>query len=268
MSIHPFLSWLSYFFIYSFLGWVCECIYCSIPAKHFINRGFLYGSYCPIYGFGAICVIWMLEPFLARPLLLFLLGILLTSTLEYFTSWVMELCFHTKWWDYTGYFLNLHGRICIKNSLLFGILVLTVLYGIHPFILDALAWLPSYLQLGILFPLTFFFLLDGVHTIITLIHRNQIFHEMSDAMEELRSLIYAQGRSLSELLQEAFSLNDSDERIHTILQRISMKVDIPAKYAKQKKRLENAFPNQHLSHVHAGIEQFIKMVQEYYNNRK
>lgn len=268
MSMELFLNWLSYFFIYSFLGWVCECIYCSIPAKHFINRGFLYGPYCPIYGFGAISVIWLLEPFQATPLLLFLLGILLTSALEYLTSWIMELCFHTQWWDYTGYFLNLHGRICLKNSLLFGILVLCVLYGIHPLLDLAQAMVSTPLQLAMLLPLSFFFLLDGIHTIITLLHRNQIFHELTTALEELKSVLSNQGKSFSELLQEAFFLHDSDEQIHLILQRISKKLDIPAKYVKRKKRLETAFPNQHLAHVHNGMEAMIKLVQEYRRNRK
>ena len=101
------------FFAYSFLGWVCECIYCSIPAKKFINRGFLEGPYCPIYGCGAMLVIYLLTPFAAKPLLLFVAGILVTSALEYITSWLMEMFFHTKWWDYSTYPFNINGRICL-----------------------------------------------------------------------------------------------------------------------------------------------------------
>ena len=82
-----------YFFIYSFLGWVCECIYCGIGARRFINRGFLEGPYCPIYGWGALIVLYALEPFKNNLVLLFFAGMILTSLLEYATSVVMEKCF-------------------------------------------------------------------------------------------------------------------------------------------------------------------------------
>lgn len=95
--MEPIVLYTLYFMIYSFLGWICECIYCSIPAKKLINRGFLSGPYCPIYGFGATAVILALEPVLYQPILLFGCGILVTSALEYITSWAMEALFHTKW---------------------------------------------------------------------------------------------------------------------------------------------------------------------------
>ena len=75
-----------YFMIYSFLGWLCECIYCSIPEKKFINRGFLMGPYCPIYGFGALLVLYLLHPFASNIIILFLAGVIVTSILEYITS--------------------------------------------------------------------------------------------------------------------------------------------------------------------------------------
>ena len=92
-----------YFFLYSFFGWLCECIYCSIPAHTFINRGFLAGPYCPIYGCGALAVLHILDPFGFSIPLMFVMGIVVTSALEYVTSWGMEVLFHTKWWDYSSY---------------------------------------------------------------------------------------------------------------------------------------------------------------------
>ena len=121
-----------YFFLYSFFGWLCECIYCSIPAHTFINRGFLAGPYCPIYGCGALAVLHILDPFGYSIPLMFVMGIIVTSALEYVTSWGMEVLFHTKWWDYSSYPFNIHGRVCLKNSLLFGCMVLVVYYLIHP----------------------------------------------------------------------------------------------------------------------------------------
>lgn len=119
------------FFIYSFLGWVCEVIYCSVPKKRFVNRGFLYGPYLPIYGFGATFTIVLLSRFLDRWYIVFLLGMVITSTLEYITSYLLEKIFAVKLWDYSGYPLNLNGRICALNSVLFGLLCLFIMYVVN-----------------------------------------------------------------------------------------------------------------------------------------
>ena len=95
------MDYILYFFIYSMLGWVCECLYCGIGAKRFVNRGFLEGPYCPIYGWGALFVLYALRPFRDHIVLLFLAGMVGTSVLEYVTSYVMEKLFHSKWWDYS-----------------------------------------------------------------------------------------------------------------------------------------------------------------------
>lgn len=95
------------FFIYSFLGWICEIIYCSILDKKFQNRGFLYGPYCPIYGFGAMIILKVLIPFSAHPIFLFVMGMFVCSVLEYVTSYVMEKAFHLRWWDYSKHKFNI-----------------------------------------------------------------------------------------------------------------------------------------------------------------
>ena len=102
----------AYFILYAFLGWVCEDLYCGIPTKKFINRGFFYGPYCPIYGVGALLVLYPLLFVKDYPILVFVLGVIITSALEYITSWVMEILFKTRWWDYSNViklskFLNL-----------------------------------------------------------------------------------------------------------------------------------------------------------------
>lgn len=122
------------FLIYSFLGWVCECIYCSILDKKFTNRGFLSGPLCPVYGFGALLVIVVLNPLKDRWPLLFLGGFLLTSVVEYITSFLLEKLFHMAWWDYSNYKFNLNGRVCLLNSTLFGVLTVIVVKGIAPFV--------------------------------------------------------------------------------------------------------------------------------------
>ena len=99
------------FFIFSILGYISEVIYCSVPAHRFVNRGFLYGPYLPIYGSGAMIVLVLLEPVADNPLLVFLFGLILTSILEYFTSWALEKLFSVKLWDYSKHRVNINGRV-------------------------------------------------------------------------------------------------------------------------------------------------------------
>lgn len=86
-------SWFLYFIIYSVLGWAAETIYCSVPQKHFVERGFLRGPLCPIYGAGAVIILWALEPYINNIPTIFILGLILTSLLEYITSFLMEKFF-------------------------------------------------------------------------------------------------------------------------------------------------------------------------------
>ena len=106
-------QWFLWFMAYSFIGWAYESILCSIVGKRLVNRGFLNGPVCPIYGTGAVAVVWALGSFRDQVAVLFLLSAFLTTTLEYLTSWVMEKLFHARWWDYSGRLLNIHGRVCL-----------------------------------------------------------------------------------------------------------------------------------------------------------
>ncbi len=116
------------FFIYSFIGWCCEVVYCSVPKKRFVNRGFLFGPYLPIYGSGAMVVLTLLRPFHDRWYLVFIFGVLSTSLIEYVTSWALEKIFRVKLWDYSNHPININGRVCELNSTLFGLLSLFLVY--------------------------------------------------------------------------------------------------------------------------------------------
>ncbi len=116
------------FFIYSFIGWCCEVVYCSIPKRRFVNRGFMFGPYLPIYGSGAMVVLTLLRPFYDKWYLVFIFGVLSTSIIEYFTSWALEKIFKIKLWDYSKHPININGRVCELNSTLFGIMSLLLVY--------------------------------------------------------------------------------------------------------------------------------------------
>lgn len=121
-----------YWTVYAFFGWIVETSYCSFYEKKFVRRGFLVGPIIPIYAFGAMGVITLLAPYTNNPLLLFILGLVLTSALEYLTSYVMEKLFQMRWWDYSQERFNIKGRICLKNAIMFGILSVVVVHWIHP----------------------------------------------------------------------------------------------------------------------------------------
>ena len=106
---------------YSFLGWCGEMVYCSIGQRRLCEkRGFLNGPICPIYGHGAIVVLLALDGGCDSPVLTFFLGAVLTSLVEYVTSYAMEKLFHMRWWDYSRYRFHINGRVCLLNSTLFG----------------------------------------------------------------------------------------------------------------------------------------------------
>ena len=124
------------FFVYSILGYIAEVIYCSIGQRHLVNRGFLYGPWLPIYGFGGLVVKIFLEPLasinILGPLLVFILSMVLTSIIEYIGSWGLEKAFSIKLWDYSKKKVNINGRVCLLNSTLFGIGGLAITYLINP----------------------------------------------------------------------------------------------------------------------------------------
>lgn len=115
------VTYIIMFFIYSFLGWIIESGNNIILHKKFVNRGFLIGPYCPIYGFGAVLMTVCLEDFINYPIILIILGMIICGVLEYFTSYIMETIFKARWWDYSNFKFNINGRICLEVLILFGL---------------------------------------------------------------------------------------------------------------------------------------------------
>ena len=116
------------FFIYAILGWIIETTLVSIEKRKFVNRGFLIGPYCPIYGFGGLAITILLKNYTKDPIVLFLMAVIICGTLEYFTSYIMEKIFKARWWDYSAKKYNINGRIVVP----FGILGCLVMYVLNP----------------------------------------------------------------------------------------------------------------------------------------
>ncbi|MGI6069959.1 MAG: putative ABC transporter permease [Blautia sp.] len=125
---------IQWFFIYSFLGWVWETCYVSVKSRKFVNRGFINGPFCTIYGFGAISVYLILRPLDGQWLLLYLGGVVVATLLEYVTAFLMESIFHTSWWDYSDKKFNFQGRICLGASVGWGFFTLLLFWVLQPFV--------------------------------------------------------------------------------------------------------------------------------------
>ncbi|MPM13356.1 hypothetical protein SDC9_59713 [bioreactor metagenome] len=168
-----------WFAVYSIIGWIYETILCSIKQKRFINRGFLNGPYCPIYGCGALLDILLLGR-ISNTVLLFLAAALLTGALEYFTSLTMEKLFHARWWDYSDKKFNINGRVYLTGVIAFGIFSLVLILFLHPAVSIHTAILPETLRTTVAAILFSILLIDTIYTIAK-------FSEFEKVLQEMKS---------------------------------------------------------------------------------
>ncbi len=133
---------LLYFFIYSFLGWCTEVAFATVKERRFVNRGFLNGPLCPIYGVGVSSVVTLLAGFQDNLLLLYLSSLVLVTVIEGVTGYIMDRIFHHKWWDYTGLPLNIGGYVCLPFSIAWGAACVVIVKGIHPLIAKLINVIP------------------------------------------------------------------------------------------------------------------------------
>lgn len=177
---------LCYFFCYSFLGWVTEVAFHAVTQGKFVNRGFLNGPVCPIYGTGMVAVLFILGENISRAWLVFLVGVGLPTLIELVTGWVLERFFHNKWWDYSSRRFNLKGYICLEFSILWGVAVLFAVEVVHP----AVAWFACLFNelWGTVFVSLCLALLiaDLIITVLQVLKLNRILSDIDRAAERMR----------------------------------------------------------------------------------
>lgn len=179
-----FIKLVLLFFIYSFIGWLWETIYCSLKAGKFVYRGFLIGPYCPIYGFGILGVLYFVEPFQNNVVVLYVFATILVTALEYFTSYLLEKLFHASWWDYRNVPFNINGRIALPVSLFWGIACVLIVKVVNPLVLDLESWLAQ--TFGVFLPLVLLALIavDIVYTVTNMQSFQKVADQFSQAIEE------------------------------------------------------------------------------------
>ena len=131
-----FYTYFLLYFIYSIIGWYLEVGLAFYEHKKFVNRGFLIGPYCPIYGVGCLLLTILLSKYINEPGVIFAFSIFICATLEYLTSYLMEKIFKLRWWDYSNMKFNINGRICLETLIPFGIIGVLVVKYISPFLIN------------------------------------------------------------------------------------------------------------------------------------
>ena len=178
--------------VYSFLGWCCEVAFAAVRRGIFVKRGFLNGPVCPIYGFGVLIVLLVLEPVKDNLALLFFGSMVLTSALEFFIGFIMEQFFHDKWWDYSENPFNIKGYICLEFSLVWGAACVLVVDVIHPMIFKLICAIPEKLSLWLMVFFTAVLISDAVITLwnmLKLPKRLRAIDELEKAMTAVSDAI-------------------------------------------------------------------------------
>ena len=248
------------FLIYSFLGWCVEVSFVAVTTGRVVNRGFLNGPVCPIYGVGMLGALLLLEPVADNLVLLFFLGMLLCTLVELIGGWILEKAFHTRWWDYTDKPFNLGGYVCLGFSIMWGFAVTFAVRLIHPLVFSLVCWMPhlvGWILIGVLYAL---FLTDFVLTLITVIglrkqlgeleRVGQALHTVGDTISDRlgNSALAADAKLESAKIAGQERMAESKEKLELAKESSKEKLEL-AKESSQKKlseskeKLENAVEN-------------------------
>lgn len=252
-------EFISFFIIYAFLGWCVEVAYHVVTNGNFINRGFLNGPICPIYGLGMIILIYCLYPLVDNFILLFFGSFFLTSTLEYITGFVLEKVFHDKWWDYTDLPFNLRGYVCLSFSIAWGLGAVFMLNIVHPTLYRFISIFDNKIGIVILLLLLAFFIIDLIITVLGIMKIKKHLLLLSSIADDLKSISNIIGeriyKSMNVAIKTRYTMNHKLKKSRPVLkssinEKRNHVIDLKVKYRKvlRKKgfvhrRLEKAFPN-------------------------
>ena len=191
------------FFIYAFLGWCTEVSYAALVTGKFVNRGFLNGPVCPIYGFGVVIVLTCLTPLADNLLLLFLGSVVLTSALEWITGFVLEKLFHQRWWDYSDQPFNLSGYICLRFSIAWGFACMFVVKLLHPTVLLFIRIIPQALGVVLLVLLGAVMAVDLAATVSAIVKLNHRLEQLDEMAAKIKEVSNEFGENLADRVLDA-----------------------------------------------------------------
>lgn len=253
------------FLIYAFLGWCAEVAFAAVHKGKFVNRGFLNGPVCPIYGVGMLVVVTLLWGLRSNLILLFLGSAALTTALEFATGWILEKFFHDKWWDYSEKPFNLKGYICLEFTLLWGLAAAFIVGAVHPFVFMLIKKTPFVLGIILMAVFLAAFVTDLVITVVALARLPEKMSAMLEAERALKALSDKIGGNISDTAIAA--KEKGDELAEETKPRLEeLRAEYEQKAAEYKRRFESrgfvhkrifkAFPNLKNGRYKAVFERF------------
>lgn len=193
------------------IGWIIEVVYHRYKFNKFVNRGFLYGPFSPIYGFGAIIIILLLRPYEHSVVALFIGGVVVASFLEYITGSLLEKLFDTRWWDYSDEKFNIKGYVSLKFSLVWGLVSVVFLKAVHPYVESFVKSMPLDLALLLYNALLILLVIDTTLTVASLLEFRKLVRELVPIRETL-SEIKQEGENI--LRQKAINIYTRMQKRH------------------------------------------------------
>lgn len=260
-----------YFVLYSFLGWVVESVYCAIIDKVWVNRGFLNGPVCPVYGIGSIAVLILLNPLKNNIVTLFFISVIITTLVEYVTAVILENLFNLKWWDYSTYKFNYKGRVCLLNSTLFGIGSVLLIKVVQPIIgsfVDKIS-IEYGTVLAIIFSLIL--IIDFIVTLLSLINMKQVIDRICTIKDEFRILEITVDKFTETELKKSFTKLKDKIEIHEAKSKMDefySKVKELKEHSAVQKRILRAFPNVKSLKYGKSFKDIKGNLFEYWNRKK
>lgn len=243
-----------YFFIYAFIGWCLEVLYAGATTGKFVNRGFLNGPVCPIYGFGAIIIILLLTPLKSNLLMFFLFAVFITSFLELIIGIVLEKVFHEKWWDYSDMPYNLGGYICLKFSLIWGVASVFLIMVVQPFIATMVGLIPGIVGNIIIISAIGLIIADSVITIVSISNLRRRIKFLYNLSTKLNKEINTLGEEITSKAAAALNekYNELIKKKNLVINRLAKaypqfyngKHRIVLKEILEKKRLSEKLKNE------------------------
>lgn len=230
-------TYILYFFFYSAVGWLMESLACSGAQKRWINRGFLTGPMCPIYGTGAVALTVLLTPLRAHPLLVCMLGMVITDVVELITGILMEKLFHTRWWDYSNRKYNFMGHICLRNTLYWGIATLGFMYLVHPVISLFLGKIPMMAIRVIVAIILIIFVID----LIAAFKNAADLRKIKDTLKKLYDKFSGVPAGTEEADEERQELLNTADTLEDIREGSRYKKHNPARILRMNPRIDNEF---------------------------
>lgn len=188
MFTYTWYQWLCFFYLYCFIGWIFESSYVSAKEGHFVNRGFLRLPLLPLYGTGAVLILWVSLPFRGSPLLVGLAGAAAATVLEYVTGWVMERLFKVKYWDYSYKKFQLDGYICLSSTIAWGALSVLLTEVVHRAAAELVFSLPRSLITGGDVLISALFIRDTVQSVQDALGLKQTLETMTRLKAELEEI--------------------------------------------------------------------------------